>query len=79
MDGESVNVLVFLQPDSKQPSLLGMNTILPLGITVLRCSGEPVLANATPEPTPESQVHPSQFGGVCSYSRSDNTLPKGSC
>ena len=27
-----------------------------LGITVLHCGGEPVLANAAPEPTPESQV-----------------------
>ena len=56
LDGESVNVLVFLQPYSKQPCLFGTNPIPSLGITVLHCSGEPVLANAAPEPTPESQV-----------------------
>ena len=47
VDGESVNVLVFVQPDSEQPCLLGMNAIPSLGITVLRRNGEPILSNAT--------------------------------
>jgi hypothetical protein len=35
VDCESVNVLTFVQPDSEQPCLLGMNAIPSLGITVL--------------------------------------------
>ena len=42
VDGESVNVLVFVQPDSEQPCLLGMNALPSLGISVLRRNGEPV-------------------------------------
>ena len=53
VDGESVTVLVFVQPDSEQPCLLGMNAIPSLGITVLRCNGEPILPDATSEPKSE--------------------------
>ena len=56
MDGESVNVLVFVQPDSDQPCLLRMNDIPSLRITVLRRNREPILPNATPEPKAESRV-----------------------
>jgi hypothetical protein len=47
VDGESVNVLAFVQPDSEQPCLLGMNAISSLGITALQRSGEPILSHAT--------------------------------
>ena len=56
VDGESVNVLVFVQPDSEQPCLLGMNAIPSLGITVLRRNGEPILSNATSKPELAPQV-----------------------
>ena len=57
MDGESVNVLAFVQPDSEQPCLLGMNAIPSLGITVLRRNGEHILSNSTrTEPKLEPRV-----------------------
>ena len=56
MEGESVNVLVFVQPDSEQPCLLGMNAIPSLGITVLRHTGEPILSNDASEPKLETRV-----------------------
>ena len=56
VDGESVNVLVFVQPNSEQPCLLGMIAISTLGITILRRSGEPILSNANVEPKSDSHV-----------------------
>ena len=40
-DGESVGVLVFVQPDSSQLCLLGMNVLPSLGFTLLWANGEP--------------------------------------
>ncbi len=37
---QSVTVPVFIQPDSEQPCLLGMNSLLPLGVQV---DGKPLL------------------------------------
>ena len=56
VDGESVNILVFVQPNSEQPCLLGMNAIPPLGITVLRRNGEPIVSTTTLEPNLEPRV-----------------------
>ena len=56
VDGESVNVLVFVQPDSEQHCLLGMNAIPFLGITVLRRNGEHILSNPPSKPQLKPQV-----------------------
>ena len=50
VDGKSVHVPVFMQPDSEQPCLLGMNAISSLGMHVLRANGEPVLPISSNEP-----------------------------
>ena len=42
-DGESVSVLVFVQPDSRQPCLLGMNVLPALGFSMFRANGEPLI------------------------------------
>ena len=38
-DGESTNVIVFVQPDSKQQCLLGMNVWPALGLSIRRANG----------------------------------------
>ena len=50
VDGKSVHVPVFVQPDSEQPCLLGMNAISSLGMHVLRANGEPILPVSSNEP-----------------------------
>ena len=55
VDDESVNVLVFVQPDSEQPCLLGMNAIPSLGITVLRRNGM-LLQNPSLHPRSQESV-----------------------
>ena len=42
-DGESVNVIVFVQPDSEQQYLLEMNAIPALGLSVSRANREPLI------------------------------------
>ena len=44
-DGESVTVTVFVQPNSEQKCLLGMNAIPLLGISMSRINGEPLITN----------------------------------
>lgn len=41
-DGISVPVIMFIQPDSHQPCLLGMNAIPGLGLTILNARGKPL-------------------------------------
>ena len=41
-DGKSVVVPVFVQPDSEQPCLLGMNAAPALGLKFLRSNGQPL-------------------------------------
>ena len=43
VDGESVIVPVFVQPDSSQACLLGMNAIPALGFSLLRPNGQPLV------------------------------------
>ena len=50
MDGRSANVPVFVQPDSEQCCLLGMNAISSLGIHVVRSTGEALLPASQDEP-----------------------------
>ena len=49
VDSKSVTVPVFVQPDSEQACLLGVNAIPLLGIRVIRCNGESILSRGTPE------------------------------
>ena len=68
LDGKSVTVPVFVQPDSERACLLGMNVIPLLGISVIRCNGQSILSNDEPEPGTahvkliESITIPSQKG-----------------
>ena len=41
-DGARVTVPVFVQPDSSQACLIGMNVLSSLGVTISRASGEPM-------------------------------------
>ena len=50
-DGESVSVPVFIQPNSKQRCLLGMNALPALGFTMLRANGEPLITKSEKNPT----------------------------
>jgi len=43
-DGHSVTVPTFIQPDSEQDCLLGVNVLPLLGISVVRSNGETILA-----------------------------------
>ena len=52
MDGVCVTVPVFVQPDSEQACLLGMNVIPHLGIKLVRANGKPLI----PTPSTESEV-----------------------
>lgn len=58
LDGECVHAPVFVQPNSSQPCLLGMNVIPGLGIKVMRASGEGLcgLPNCESEATSVSLV-----------------------
>ena len=47
-DCKSTCVSVFVQPNSKQKCLLGMNAIPSLGISVLRANGEPLISASEP-------------------------------
>ena len=45
-DGRSVSAPVFVQPDSEQPCLLGMNAAPLLGLSFLRANGKPLCADS---------------------------------
>ena len=47
-DGKSACVPVFIQPDSEQPCLLGMNAAPSLGLSFCRANGEPIACKANP-------------------------------
>ena len=47
-DCKSTCVSVFVQPNSEQKCLLGMNAIPSLGISVLRANGEPLISASEP-------------------------------
>lgn len=49
-DGESACIPVFVQPDSKQLCLLGMNALPALGLTMLRANGEPLTVKEESNP-----------------------------
>ena len=49
-DGESTNVIVFVQPDSEQRCLLGMNVLPALGLSVRRANGDPLIVKERVEP-----------------------------
>ena len=49
-DGESTWIPVFVQPDSKQQCLLGMNALPALGLTMLRANGEPLIVKQESNP-----------------------------
>ena len=49
-DGESTNVTVFVQPDSEQQCLLGMNVLPALGLSIRRANGEPLIVKERVEP-----------------------------
>ena len=70
---KSVSVPVFVQPDSDQACLLGINAIPVLGISVLQSDGKPVLSHIPSSPSEpevatvslvESVTLPSQKGRV---------------
>ena len=50
-DGESVCVSVFVQPESEQNCLLGMNVLPDLGLTVCRSNGESLIVRESAEVT----------------------------
>lgn len=56
-DCKSTCVSVFIQPDSEQMCLLGMNAIPSLGITMLRANGEPLVSTSAPAPPRVATVH----------------------
>ena len=49
-DGETTSVTVFVQPDSDQKCLLGMNVLPDLGLSITRANGEPVIVKEDPNP-----------------------------
>ena len=49
-DGETTCVTVFVQPDSDQKCLLGMNVLPDLGLSITRANGEPVIVKEDPNP-----------------------------
>ena len=49
-DGKSTVVPVFVQPESEQQCLLGMNVLPALGLTIRRANGEPVVTNEGADP-----------------------------
>ena len=85
-DRKSTCVSVFVQPNSEQKCLLGMNAIPSLGISVLRANGKPLISVC--EPTPkvanvclvQSTTIPSQKGRFvkahvdCNPSQGDHLL-----
>ena len=48
-DGESACIPVFVQPESKQKCLLGMNSLPVLGFTLLCASGMPIVIKSKDE------------------------------
>lgn len=86
-DCKSTCVSVFVQPNSEQKCLLGMNAIPSLGISVLRANGEPLIAASEPTSPKvanvclaQSTTIPSQKGRFvkahidCSLSQGDHLL-----
>ena len=55
-DERSVAVPTFVQPDSEQDCLLGVNVLPLLGISVVRSNGETILAPKTEKPTEEVTI-----------------------
>jgi len=49
-DGESTSVTVFVQPDSEQKCLLGMNVLPDLGLSITRANGEPIIVKKDSNP-----------------------------
>ena len=49
-DGKPTVVPVFVQPESEQQCLLGMNVLPALGLTIRRANGEPVMTNEGADP-----------------------------
>ena len=49
-DGESTCVTVFVQPNSDQKCLLGMNVLPNLGLSITRANGESVMGRESPNP-----------------------------
>ena len=49
-DGETTCMTVFVQPDSDQKCLLGMNVLPDLGLGITRANGEPVIVKEDPNP-----------------------------
>ena len=45
VDGKVTSVPIFIQPDSEQDCLLGSNVLPALGISVVRVTGEPMIAS----------------------------------
>ena len=60
-DGKTTSVPIFVQPDSEQPCLLGMNVISTLGIKILRSNGKPLM---------EQPIDPGNTLTVCFFSSS---------
>ena len=50
VDGESACIPVFVQPESTQPCLLGMNALPALGFSLLRANGEPLISKCEAGP-----------------------------
>ena len=48
LEGDCKSICVFVQPNSEQKCLLGMNAIPSLGISVLRANGEPLIPASEP-------------------------------
>ena len=49
-DGESTCVTIFVQPNSDQKCLLGMNVLPNLGLSITRANGESVIGRESPNP-----------------------------
>ena len=52
----SRHVPVFIQPDSEQPCLLGMNAAPSLGLSFCRANGEPITCKANPTQSVSASV-----------------------
>ena len=82
-DSECACVTVFVQPDSEQKCLLGMNVLPDLGLKITRANGEPLIVKEEPNPVVarvrlvQSCTVPSLKGQFLKV-QADGTLP-GSC
>jgi hypothetical protein len=80
--GRSVSVPAFVQPDSEQACLLGMNALPLLGIQVLHHDGEPILAldhNAGESPSVDDPRLQDVVAKVKSYHICIFILPERPC